>query len=426
MATISKEFKEIDFDSTKRKFYGYLGKGNEWFADMLYDVKTRYNSNPKASPVTDILVRQGQPIYLTVVKPNIIYSPPRQEDGSKKRNPTDSDIREIVQKFYNKEENREWRGLLCAFSFSVDGLGIYRVNFSSGINGSVLSIRILSYDLPSFGYVSYPQFFQDYIKSFVGQANVSVPGPKRSKDGEEDELINMSTQEVTETGLILHVGPTGSGKTTAIASEFGFLAESTSVTMVTFENPIEYRYILTKAPVEQYEIGVDVTSGDGRSEFENVMRLFLRSSASVALIGEARNRDEIKILIDIASRGHLVFSTIHATNVYDALSSLVSHLDKETYMLAGALKAIVAHKLIRNKRGEVFGLHEILIINPTLRNFIAKGDLQSIKRIIYQESQGLLKQTFEESLINLERDGKISTVEKMNILENNMAIFSDK
>jgi Tfp pilus assembly pilus retraction ATPase PilT len=424
MAKIIREFKELDIEDTKRSFFNYLDGSNKWFGDMLYDVKINYIN--KGAPVSDIQIRQDEPIRLSLVKSTIIYIPPKIDGVTeRRRNPTVSEIRDVTLKFINKDDTFDWESFIGDFSFSVEGLGVFRVNYSTSMNGAVLTMRILSHELPSFGYVGYPRMYQEYITSLMKKSHVRHPGPERDENGETTSLNTRETLVIDESGLILHVGPTGSGKTTGIAAEFGYIAESASIKMVTFENPIEYRYKFTMATVEQYELGVNVIKDDkaSRSEMEVAQRLFLRATAPVALIGEARNNDEIKILVDIASRGHLVFSTIHAMTVIEAIANLMSAVGENRQLLAQSLKAIVAHKLIQTNKGEVIGIHEIIILNSTIRNYIEKGDLNSIFRVFYNESGGIKKQLFKESLDGLLGIGKISTSEYEDIIENNSALF---
>lgn len=422
MARLTKDFSADDTAEAKKQFFMYLDRA-AWLGELLYDVKKNYIN--KGTQVTDIQIRQDEPVRLLLVKSAIIYIPPSR-NGKRRENPTDGMIHEVVEKFYQKNEEVAWENLICDFSFSVEGLGVFRVNYSTSTNGAVLTIRILSYQIPNFEFVGYPYIYRKYIGSLLKKTGTVYPSAERDENGDTVGFVQGEAMVVDESGLILHVGPTGSGKTTGIAAEFGFIAEAASIKMVSFENPLEYRYKLTKATVEQYELGTniikDVTAG--RSEMEVAQRLFLRATAPVAMIGEARNNDEIKILIDIASRGHLVFSTIHATNVIEAIGNLIDAVGSGRQLLSQSLKAIVAHKLVQNSKGEIFGLHEILVINPAIKSFIASGDVKSIARLFYNEPGQLVKQTFGESLELLQRNKKMTPSEIQDIASNNPAFFA--
>jgi Tfp pilus assembly pilus retraction ATPase PilT len=416
-STIINEFKDKNIAKVKEHFFEYLGEDSVWFGKVLYDVKERWMN--KGSMVTDLIIRQSEPIMLSVVKSNILYSFPT---GEPEFRPNSTAITDVVSKFHKKENEKiGWEGLIVDFSFSVKGLGVFRINFSNDNNGARLAIRILSYNLPDFNFVGYPPFFMTVIESMVHKVNVLQPS---SENPGEMEMCEAA--EIADGGLILHVGPTGSGKTTAIAAEFGYLAERTAVQMLTYENPIEYRYISTAAIVSQFEIGKDVRKTEDYNEFESASRHLLRNNPSAVLIGEARTHSEMRTVLDIASRGHLVFGTMHASNVLEALNTLSGAVKDDRHLLS-SIKAIIAHKLVRNSDGQVFGLHEILIIDPIIQNHLLKGDVQAIKNLMYLESSSAVqKQTFLDALIELEGKGKLKFNERRRIEDNNRGTFIGK
>ncbi|MDD4969838.1 MAG: ATPase, T2SS/T4P/T4SS family [Paludibacter sp.] len=411
-------FDEDDHKATEQKFFIALGADNAWFGEMLYDIKHRWNDN--GLNITDILVRQEQQIYLGSIKTHIPYSPP-----TKRKHITDREIKNIVSCFVDTGDDFDLQGKVINFSISIAGVGSFRINFSNDNEGACLAIRIHPHTIPQIGQIGYPQFFVKYIKSFVNETSLKIPSPKRmnENDGDAVEMINYKTAEIHGGGLILHIGPTGSGKTTAIAAEFGLLAESTTGRMLTYENPVEYRYPDTKAPVSQFELGINLKAPTGRSDFEEIPGHLLRNYPAAVLIGEARNHEEMKIVLDVASRGHLVFSTIHAINFAEAISNLLVAVGNDRSLLS-ALKAVVAHKLIRNSEGKIYPLLEIVIISGTLRKYLLDGDLDNLFRVIYQDGgDGLDKCTFMESLKELQRNEKILPADRLRILDSNIGLF---
>lgn len=414
-------FDEEDFEATTKKFYVYLKPENAWFGEMLYDIKQRWNDN--GLNITDILVRQGQQIYLGSIKTHIPYSPPTKRD-----HPRDDDIKSIVRAFTQSplETNFELVGQVINFSISIAGLGSFRINFSNDSEGACLAIRIHPHTIPQIGSVGYPEFFKKYISSFVIETNLEIPSPKRINEKEDApvEMIKYKTGEIQDGGLVLHIGPTGSGKTTAIASEFGFLAESTTGRMLTYENPVEYRFNDTKAPVSQFELGDNIKSLDGKNHFTEIPGHLLRNYPAAVLIGEARDHTEMKIVLDIASRGHLVFSTIHAINFAEAVSNLSVAVGQDKNLLS-SLKAVVAHKLIRNSEGKIFPLLEIVIINKTLRKHLVDGEYDQLFRLVYQTERDTENeiQTFKDALGKLQSNEKIRPADRMRILESNIGLF---
>lgn len=417
---MSKKITHFDADTnaeTEKKFFSTLGPDNLWFGEMLYDIKHRWNDNGLG--ITDILIRQEQQVYLGSIKTHIPYSPP-----TKRKHITDREIKAVVNCFVDTNNDFDLIGKVVNFSISVSGIGNYRINFSNDIEGARMAIRIHPHTIPEIQKIGYPTFYEQYIRSFVNQTTLKIPTPKRTNANDDDpvQMIDYKTAEIHGGGLILHCGPTGSGKTTAIAAEFGFLAESTTGGMLTYENPVEVRFSDTKAPVSQFELGINLVAKSG-NHFEEIPGHLLRNYPAAALIGEARDHEEMKIVLDVGSRGHLVFSTIHAINFAEAISNLVVAVGNDRSLLS-SLKAVVAHKLIRNNEGAVFALLEIVIINGTLRKYLIDGDLDNLFRVVYSDGgENIEKRTFMESLKELQRQNKILPADKNRILDSNVGLF---
>lgn len=201
------------------------------------------------------------------------------------------------------------------------------------------------------------------------------------------ELIK---RRISSGGLILHAGETGSGKTTSIASELKFLTENTDGIIITYEDPVEYRFIPTLYPrVRQIEIYRHIYP-------EEIFRHFLRNSPSVGMIGEIRTREEYFNVLNLAGRGHLVITTLHARNVVEALYSFLNVVGNENRdLFFGVLRAVVCHKLYLNKVGTIVPFYEILIIDGTVRSVFLKDsdfNFAKINNYLYKE--------YKESLVN--------------------------
>ena len=226
------KFEKESVEASLASFQLTLGEENSWFYDMLTGIKKEYvDQNIK---ITDILVRENKPVQLGIIK---AYIPLIFEDNEKIQYviPTRQQIKNVVQILSGySDELIDYKSIID-FSFSVKGLGIFRVNYSTELEGASLAIRYLTFNLPSFEDVGYPGFYVDYIKSFIKDLRIEVKGK------------TFSASTVSAGGLILHTGATGSGKTTSIASEIGYIADNSSGAIITYENPIEYRYIATKA-----------------------------------------------------------------------------------------------------------------------------------------------------------------------------------
>lgn len=278
-------------------------------------------------------------------------------------------------KFVNKE-----------FAFAIEGHGRYRISATQSEEGVGLSIRKLPYYIPALRDIDRRNFLKGISGVFEG---------KETK------------------GLILHTGVTGSGKSTSIASEVDAIARNISGNILTFEAPIEYHYTPTRALIRQYEIGTHVES------YIEGMKLALRNDISVVVIGEVRLHDEIRALVDIAMRGHLVFATLHTSNALNTLRFLDSISDnKESWrqLLGYCLRAIVSQKLIYMKdQGFVF-IPEVFIPTDVMRNKISRGEFKDIKEAFHSNSlrdNGSF--TFEDTLSILCRDRVISDADKQSI-----------
>lgn len=396
---VENRFSEETEEKTEIVFRDYLGDSNSWLVDFLYALKREWiNNNFK---ISDIMIRANKKILVAPIKNYIMF---QADEFASDFVPSTESIVDIAKKFTTKDID-VGNGEIVEFSFFVFGLGIFRVSFSSDELGVGLAIRYLTFSLPTLQTRDYPQFYENFIKSMVSENVIATPKG------------NFSAGVVKSGGLILHIGATGTGKTTGIASEVGYFAEETTGAIVTYENPIEYRYIGTTAPVRQYELGVDIKKSKENSEFGEMKRHLLRNNPSLVVIGEARTNEEIREMLDTSARGHLVLGTIHSTTVIGALTILMSITKDEPHLLANNLHAIVAHKLFTNKRGELVPIYEILIPDVTIKNFMQKGDISGIAKIMIQEKTAKNAISFSDSFNNAVKTDKL-TVKEVNDIQN--------
>src|SRR6516162_270989 len=173
-------------------------------------------------------------------------------------------------------------------------------------------------------------------------------------------------------GMIILAGVTGSGKSTTIASMLDYLNEREALHILTIEDPIEYLFFDKKSVVNQREVGIDVC------DWHTALKHAVREDPDVILVGEMRDRDTFEAAIHAAETGHLVFGTIHASSAATTINRILDLFPPDKHAairaaLANNLKAVVAQKLIKGlKKGRV-PTNEIMIVNPTIRELIAKG-----------------------------------------------------
>ena len=346
--------KESAIEELEKAFGGTKGA---WFISLLRylaDHRDRFRT-------TEIYLAEGHPIK--VAKPLIPF-PPLKENVYGRKIPrilSRDDVREVVRPFFPKADKEDLIKLILErksgvdFSFAVYGLGIFRCNFSFYQGGLHLAVRWLDFEIPSLESMNYPPIYQNLLTNLLEETEVPFPLMEREQP--------LKAKILKRGGLILHTGATSSGKTTSIASEINYLANNLNGAIFTYENPIEYQYLATKSSVIQYD--VDVHFG---GSFEGVLKHLLRNTPNVALIGEVRTLKEIDSLIDIASRGHLIFSTMHSGNVEEAFEVLFQLEGRES-QIATSLLAIVSHRLLivpnrEKEKLEILPLFETLVLQP--------------------------------------------------------------
>jgi twitching motility protein PilT len=173
-------------------------------------------------------------------------------------------------------------------------------------------------------------------------------------------------------GLIMLSGPTGSGKTTSIASFVRAINETQTVKIVTIEDPIEYVFKNVKAEIVQREVGSDCRS------FAVGTRDAMRQSPNVLLVGEVRDGETAKAAFYAAETGHLVLATLHADKVLEIPSRLLNLLPTEDkahgrYVLSKVAKAFVSQRLLRLREGGRVAVREILLHLPAMSALIEKA-----------------------------------------------------
>jgi twitching motility protein PilT len=173
-------------------------------------------------------------------------------------------------------------------------------------------------------------------------------------------------------GLVVVSGPTGSGKTTSIASFIRAINETQTVKIVTIEDPIEYEFKNVKAEIVQREVGTDCRT------FAMGTRDAMRQSPNVIFVGEMRDGETAKGAFYAAETGHLVFGTVHADSVVEVPSRLLNLLSTEDkanarYVLSKVARAFISQRLLRLRDGGRVAAREILLHAPTMPALIEKA-----------------------------------------------------
>jgi twitching motility protein PilU len=209
----------------------------------------------------------------------------------------------------------------------------------------------------------------------------------------------LKTLVMEKRGLILMVGATGAGKSTTLAAMLDHRNANASGHILTVEEPIEFTFTNKKSVVNQRDVGSDTQS------LRVALKNALRQAPDVIQIGEIRDRDTMSAAIAYAQSGHLCVATLHASNTHRALSRIVSFYPAEVRStllgdLAGAMRAIVAQRLLRTPGGHRVPTVEVMLNTALISEMIETGDFAAVKEAMAQ-SMAEGSQTFEEDIARL-------------------------
>jgi twitching motility protein PilT len=204
-------------------------------------------------------------------------------------------------------------------------------------------------------------------------------------------------------GLLLVTGPTGSGKTTSLASMVNFINQNYDKHIITLEDPIEYYHKHGKCTINQREIGVDVPS------FKEGIRRALRMDPDVILVGEMRDLDTIHAAIEAAETGHIVFGTLHTSSASSTINRIIDVFPKEQQdqvrtQLSTALIGVLSQTLLPKKPEGVTAAYEMMVMTPAIQNLVRENKTYRIDSSIQTgRAQGMF--LLDESLFKLWKNG---------------------
>jgi len=242
--------------------------------------------------------------------------------------------------------------------------------------------------------------------------------PNRLLTFEQIGLPNVCKELIRRPrGMFLVTGPTGSGKTTTLATMIDFINQGMDRHIVTMEDPIEYYHNHKKSIVNQREVGNDVPS------FAEALRRVLRQDPDVVLVGEMRDLETIESAVRAAETGHLVFATLHTTGAAKTIDRIVdafpvTQQNQIRVQLSTALLCILSQALLT--RVDVQGMvaaYEFLVITPAIANLIREAKTFRIDSAI-QTGKKFGMQLLDDHLWSLYSQGKISAEEMIDVSKN--------
>ncbi len=208
-----------------------------------------------------------------------------------------------------------------------------------------------------------------------------------------------------EKGIILVTGPTGSGKSTTLASMVNHINQTASKHILTIEDPVEFFHTSKTSLVNHREVGTDTKS------FAKALKSALREDPDVILVGEMRDYETISLALTAAETGHLVFGTLHSSSAAKTIDRVIDVFptgDKEMVraMLASSLQGVVAQTLLKRAEGGRVGAYEILVGTNAVRNLIRENQVAQLYSMIQTGSRyGMM--TMEDSVNSLLESGII-------------------
>lgn len=254
------------------------------------------------------------------------------------------------------------------------------------------------------------------VSIFKQRGNISmvlrqIPNDKLTPEqlGLSDSVVEMVQRP---RGLVLVTGPTGSGKSTTLASLINFLNETHDHHIITIEDPIEFYHEHKKSTINQREVGVDVPS------FAEAIRRALRQDPDVILVGELRDLETIQAAISAAETGHVVFGTLHTNSAQGTVNRIIDAFpgnlqDQIRTQLSTSLIGVVAQTLLPRVGGGRVAAYEVLVVTPGISNLIRENKTFRINSAI-QTGAKFGMNLLDDTLFKLWQDGIVVVEDVLN------------
>ncbi|KAA3630774.1 MAG: type IV pilus twitching motility protein PilT [Calditrichaeota bacterium] len=270
------------------------------------------------------------------------------------------------------------------FSFGIESMSRFRCNMFMQRGNVAVALRQIPYKVQTFEELGLPKVIADLAKL-----------PR---------------------GLVLVTGPTGSGKSTTLASVIDKINKERPVHIITVEDPIEYLHRHQTALINQREVYSDTTS------FASALKYALREDPDVVLIGEMRDLETIESALSISETGHLAFATLHTNSAAESINRIIdafptNQQSQVRVSLSFALQAIVSQTLIPKIGGGRCMAMEILVVTPAIRALVRDDKVHQIYSML-QSGQKYGMKTMNQSLAELYMGGKITINDAMNYSHN--------
>jgi twitching motility protein PilT len=326
--------------------------------------------------LTRMVAERASDVHLTAGRPPSVRVRGRLSPLEDYPRLTPQDTRDVVYSVLNSDQRKRFENeLQLDFAYMIPGVARFRVNV----------------------------FFQ---RGSISAAFRHVPEQIGSLEGLGLPAV-LSEFTRKPRGFILVTGPTGSGKSTTLASMLDLINQERDEHILTIEDPIEFLHRHQKCIVNQREIGADAV------DFPTALKAALREDPDVILVGEMRDLETISTAITAAETGHLVFATLHTQSTAQTVDRIIDvfppHQQQQVRMqLSIALEGIVTQQLLPTADGSGrVPATEVLVPTPAVRNLIREGKTHQIYSVL-QTSAASGMQTMDSHLAQLVRSGAIT------------------
>jgi len=288
------------------------------------------------------------------------------------------DVHRLVYDIMNDKQRKDFEEYLeTDFSFEIKGLARFRVNAFNHNRGAGAVFRTIPSKILTLEELNCPAIFKDISDN-----------PR---------------------GLALVTGPTGSGKSTTLAAMIDYVNDNHHGHILTLEDPIEFVHESKKCLINQREIHRDSLG------FNEALRSALREDPDVILVGEMRDLETIRLALEAAETGHMVFGTLHTSSAAKTIDRIVdvfpaAEKDMVRSMLSESLRAVISQTLMKRVGGGRVAAHEIMIGIPAIRNLIRENKIAQMYSAI-QTGQQYGMQTLDQNLKQLVEKGQVSKQE---------------
>jgi len=250
------------------------------------------------------------------------------------------------------------------------------------------------------------RFRCNIYKQLQGLAGAFRTIPAEIRSFEELSLPDiLKPLSLLDRGLVLLTGPTGSGKTTTLATMVDWINHHKECHIITIEDPVEYFQTSRNCLINQRELGANTKS------FANALRAALREDPDVILVGEMRDLETISLALTAAETGHLVLSTLHTSSATKTIDRIIDIFPAEQKsqvrsMLAESLQAVLAQSLLPRKDGGRIVACEVMIATVAVRNLIREDKIYQVPSVIQAGGKAGM-QSLDQNLLTLVSEGKL-------------------